>query len=120
MTRCRFAHLLGLWVSLAAPASAQMRVAYTVHIDSAHPEFIGVKLRLSGMPETVRLAMKVHPEYDARFWRHLEAMQVTGTANDSAADAERVDSTLWQVRLPGGHGRVAYRLRIPADPGPER
>jgi len=120
LTRCRFAHVLGLCVSLAAPASAQMSVGYTVRIDTTHTGLIEVELQLSGMPETVRLAMKVHPEYDARFWRHLEAMQVTGTANDGAAGAERVDSTLWRVRLPGGHGRVAYRLRIPVDPGPVR
>jgi predicted metalloprotease with PDZ domain len=120
LTRRWLASLLTICVCLAAPAGAQTRVAYTVRIDTAHTDRIAVELQLSGAPETVRLALKVHPEYDARFWRYLEGMQVTGTADDTAAGAERLDSTLWRIRLPGGRGRISWRLRVPAYPGTER
>jgi predicted metalloprotease with PDZ domain len=112
--------MLGLCACLAGHAHAQAPLKYTVRIDTAHTELIAVELELAGLPETVRLAMRVHPEYDARFWRYLEAMQVTGTADDRSAVVERVDSTLWRVRLPGGHGRISYRLRIPIDSASEK
>lgn len=91
-------------------------IAYTVRVDSAHRELIDVTMRLSGGPARLQLAMKVHQEYDAQFWRHLEFGAVTGTADDRAASVTRRDTTLWDVSLPGGHGEIHYTLRLPAEP----
>jgi len=112
--------VLGLCACLGGTARAQTRLTYHILIDTAHSETIAVELDVSGVPGFVRLAMKVHPEYDARFWRYLDDMRVTGTANDGAAGVERIDSTLWRIRLPGGHGRISYRLRIPGESSGER
>jgi predicted metalloprotease with PDZ domain len=91
-------------------------IAYTVRVDSAHPETIDVTMRLSGASARLRLAMKVHQEYDAQFWRYLEFGRVSGTANDQVASVTRRDTTLWELSLPGGRGEVHYTLRLPAAP----
>jgi predicted metalloprotease with PDZ domain len=75
-------------------------------------------MRVQGAPSSLRLAMKVHPEYDARFWRFLDSMTVTGTADDRAVQIRRRDSTLWQVAIPGGRGEINYLLHLlPDEPG---
>jgi predicted metalloprotease with PDZ domain len=91
-------------------------ITYTVRVDSAHPELIDVTMRLSGAPARLRIAMKVHQEYDAQFWRHLQFGRVSGTADDRAASITQRDTTLWDVSLPGGNGEIHYTLRLPAEP----
>jgi predicted metalloprotease with PDZ domain len=104
-------------VSVAPPGRSPVpTIAYTVRVDSAHPETIAVTMRLSGASERLRLAMKVHQEYDAQFWRYLEFGRVTGSANDQGASVTRRDTTLWELALPGGRGEVHYTLRLPAEP----
>src|SRR5262245_57248381 len=91
-------------------------ITYIVHVDSTHCDLIDVTMRLSGAPARLRLAMRVHQEYDAQFWRYLQFAGVSGTSNDRAAAIARRDTTLWDVSLPGGSGEVHYTLRLPADP----
>jgi predicted metalloprotease with PDZ domain len=92
-------------------------VAYHVRVDSARHGAVDVTLHVENAAPNVRLAMKVHQEYDARFWRYLELGPVTGTSDDRAAGVTRRDTTLWEVRLPGGRGDIHYTLRFPADSG---
>ena len=120
MDRRNFARALLILSAVALPVSAQPRVSYKIRIDSARTDAIEVTLRLSRVPETLRLAMKVHPEYDARAWRDLEIVRVDDTANDATASAERADSTLWRVHLPGGRGRLVYRVRVTSVPASSR
>jgi predicted metalloprotease with PDZ domain len=82
-------------------------VSYRVHIDSAAPDDIDVTMSVRGATPTLRLAMKVHPEYDAAYWHNLSF---------SDANVHRLDSTLWQVSLPGGSGDVHYTLHVPPSP----
>ena len=94
-------------------------INYIVTLDSARHGVIHVRLHLERAPTSLRLAMKVHPEYpeyDARAWRFLDSMAVRGTAADGGARVVRLDSTLWQVTLPGGYGDIDYAIHLPAEP----
>jgi len=100
--------------------SPQPTIAYSLRIDPDHLDVVEVAIRLDNAPNTLRLAMKVHPEYDAKYWRYLDSARVEGSANDSKAGVAREDSTLWRVSLPGGHGTVYYRIHIQPDKNPVR
>ena len=95
-------------------------IAYTLRVDSARVDFVEVAIRIEHAPTTLRLAMKVHPEYDAKYWRYLDSLWVDGTADDKAAGIVRWDSTLWSVTLPGGRGVVHYRVHVQTSANPMR
>jgi predicted metalloprotease with PDZ domain len=90
-------------------------VSYTLRIDSADLTGWTVEMRLRNLPDTFRLAMAAHPEYDDRYYRYVTEPSVSGTAG--TASISRVDSAVWLVRAPGGEAVVRYRLRLPE---PER
>ena len=100
--------------------SPQPTIGYSLRIDPDHLDVVEVAIRLDNAPNTLRLAMKVHPEYDAKYWRYLDSARVEGSANDSKAGVAREDSTLWRVTLPGGHGTIHYRIQIQPDRDPVR
>lgn len=104
--------LFGLLGWIAAISAPRPTMVYTLHLDAAHLDVADVALELRDAPASFHLAMKVHPEYDARYWRYIDNVTVAGTADDRAARALREDSTLWAITLPGGHGVVRYRVRI--------
>src|SRR5512140_893326 len=85
-------------------------ISYTLSLDAAHLDAANVTIRLQGMPKRIQLAMKVHAEYDARYWRFVDGFRVDGTDDDAQAGVVREDSTLWRVTLPGGHGVVHCRV----------
>ena len=94
--------------------------AYVLQIDSARTDVLAVAIRFRAMPATFFVAMKVHPEYNAGYWRDVEGMRVVGSADDAAAGVVRLDTTLWRVTLPGGSGELQYRLRVQAPDQPGR
>jgi predicted metalloprotease with PDZ domain len=101
----------------AAAARAQPVVHYTLRVDSADLAAYRVEMRLQGTPDTLRLAMARHPEYDDKFWRYVDDLTVSSPRGP--ATITRVDSAVWRVRGPGGQLVVRYRIRLPAAaPGP--
>jgi predicted metalloprotease with PDZ domain len=98
----------------------QPSVAYTLRVDSSHFDVVDVTIRIEHSPGTLRLAMKVHPEYDAKYWQYLDPPWVDGTADDQNARVVRVDSTLWSATLPGGRGVVHYRIHVQSASGAAR
>ncbi|HVH10979.1 MAG TPA: hypothetical protein VM736_14375, partial [Gemmatimonadales bacterium] len=114
----RLSRTWAAWVVLAlgrpsaAPLSPRPTIAYTLRLDPAHLDVADVTVELDDVPASVHLAMKVHAEYDARYWRYLDDVGVGQTADDDRAGVLREDSTLWRVSLPGGHGAVHYRVHI--------
>ena len=95
-----------LAVVCAGPAP---RVQYTLTLDSARTDVAHVTISLEGVPSDLRLAMKVHAEYDAKYWRYLDSLAVDGPAGSRLT---REDSTAWRLALPGGKGTVRYFVRI--------
>jgi predicted metalloprotease with PDZ domain len=89
-------------------------LSYRLRVDSADLSTVAVELRIRNAPDTVRLAMAAHPEYDDRFWRYIEGVEVTGPRGGTVTAA---DSAIWRVVAPGGESVVRYRIRLPAPEG---
>jgi predicted metalloprotease with PDZ domain len=102
-------------LALAAAVLAAPTVHYTIHVDARDLQRYDVAMRIAAAPETLQLAMAVHPEEDNRFWRYLRDLRVEGT-DGRAGSVTRVDSTRWRVVLPGGAGTVRYRFEMPPAP----
>src|SRR5881296_3519630 len=94
---------------------AQPVVGYTLRVDAGDLSGFDVELRLRNVPDTFRLAMVAHPEYDDRYWRYVEDLRVAAAGGPGAVT--RADSALWQVVAPGGEAVVRYRIRLPAATG---
>ena len=99
--------------SLAQPAAS-----YTLRIDSANLSGWAVEIRLRNLPDTFRLAMAAHPEYDDRYYRYVTSIEVTGAHGPSTI--ARVDNAVWRVTAPGGEAVVRYRIQLPDPQGPPR
>ena len=65
------------------------QISYTLRIDSADLRGWDVELRLQHLPDTFRLAMAAHPEYDDRFYRYVT--DVTVSSPTGSAAIARVD-----------------------------
>ena len=95
-------------------ARSQPVVGYTLHVDTADLTAFAVEMRIRNVPDTFRLAMVAHPEYDDRYWRYVDSLQVA--TSGGMASMVREDSALWRVVAPGGEAVVRYRLRLPTPP----
>jgi predicted metalloprotease with PDZ domain len=93
---------------LAVSWPAQPTIQYILRVDSADLSGWNVEIRLRNAPDTFRLAMAAHPEYDDRYWRYVTAFRV----EPSGATVTRVDSAVWQIVAPPGGGVVVVRYRI--------
>lgn len=108
------AGILGAFTVAVSPPT----LTYTLHLDPAQLDVAHVEIQVRDAPATFHLAMRVHAEYDARYWRYIDSLGVQDGTHDAAATVTREDSTLWRVTLPGGSGVVRYRVHIqPARTG---
>lgn len=109
---------LTLLTLLGPPVLAQHRttVAYRVTVDRSDLRRIGISMRIENPPDTVRLAMAAHPEYDDRYWRYVS--ELTARGGDRPRPVVREDSAVW--RLAGGPGplTVRYVIALPAPESP--
>src|SRR5688572_27698094 len=98
---------------VAAPVTlpGQAKLAYTLHVDTADLSGIAVELRIPNAPASITLAAHAHPEYDDKYWRHVEAMRVTDAAGRELP-VVREDSVLWRVRNQSGNITVRYRVQF--------
>lgn len=92
-------------------ALSQPIVHYALRVDSSDLAAFAVEMRIRNAPDTLRLAMSAHPEYDDEFWRYVEDLRVESRAG--TATITRTDSAVWSVRAPGGEAIVRYRIRLP-------
>lgn len=103
---------------LASVAGAQQprAIDYTVHVDSADLATFEIEMRLHNAPPAFTLAAAAHPEYDDKYWRYLENLEVQD-ARGRAGSVVRTDSMLWRVTNAGpGDVVVRYRIRPPVAP----
>ncbi len=93
-------------------------IAYVLRLDSADLSGFDVEMRIRSAPDTFRVAMAAHPEYDDRFSRFVEGMRVETPRG--AGEIVRLDTALWRIRAPGGEATLRYRIRLPAPEGGQR
>ena len=99
-------------VAWPAPPRPRLSIEYSLRIDPSHLDAVAVAIHIDGAPDTLRLAMKVHPEYDAKYWRYLDSIRVDGAASNLGTGVTREDSTLWRITLLHGSGTVRYRVHV--------
>jgi predicted metalloprotease with PDZ domain len=113
----RIAHLLaGLSLLPAATISKPQQLEYTLRVDPADLSGIAVELRVRSAPAGLRLAAHAHPEYDDKYWRHVEDLRVS-TGGGEAVSVTRADSSAWTLANPAGDVIVRYRVRFPREEG---
>jgi predicted metalloprotease with PDZ domain len=109
--------LLALLLAVFAPPpdrtapALKPHIEYTLRVDSADLSGWNVEIRLRNVPDTFRLAMAAHPEYDDRYWRYVTGFNVESSAGN--ATVTKLDSAVWQVIAPRGEVRVGYRIALP-------
>src|SRR6478609_810010 len=84
-----------LLLAAPAPPRHQPLISYEIRVDSTDLRRIGVTLRILNPPDTVRLAMAAHPEYDDRYWRHVS--DLTATRGTETRPVTREDSAVWRI-----------------------
>lgn len=95
---------------------AQPVVSYRLTVSAADPAHIGMEMRIRNAPDTFRLAMAAHPEYDDRYWRYVGSLRAE--SGGRALPVVREDSAVWRVTAPGGEVTVRYAISLPAPPSP--
>ena len=108
-----------LLIGCCSAAIAQKPViSYTLRVAPLDTTGFDVEIRIRNAPDTFRLAMMTHPEYDDRYWRFVTGLTAESPAGK--ASITRLDSALWRVTASGGETIVRYRLQLPAMTNPMR
>ncbi len=97
-------------------SASQPVVSYTLRVDPADTAGFAMEMRVRNVPDTFRVAMAAHPEYDNRAWRWLSDLRVEG--RQGGGTVTRVDSTIWRVVAPGGEGVLRWRVGVPDEARP--
>ena len=92
--------MLLLWA--AGAIGSQPVVGYTLTVTPGDVAGFNVEMRIRNAPDTFRLAMMTHPEYDDRFWRYVRDVHVE--SGGSEVRVVREDSALWRTVISGGGG----------------
>lgn len=106
-----------LYLTTTGGASSPTRLDYTLRVDSSDLSGIAVELRIRGAPASLLLAAHAHPEYDDKYWRHVEELRATD-AGGGALAVSREDSVLWRVGNRAGDVVVRYRVSFPRENAP--
>ena len=89
----------------------QPAVDYLLTIDPADFSSFAVEMRIRNIPDTFRVAMAAHPEYDDRYWRYVEDISVE--AKNGNGKIIREDSSLWKIMTNGKEAVLRYRIHLP-------
>src|SRR5882762_9723669 len=93
-------------------STRQAIVNYTLSIDSKDLSSYAVEMRVRNVPDTFRIAMVTHPEYDDRFWRYLTELTVENNSGNRGA-VIRKDSAVWRIQTSGGDAVIHYKIHLP-------
>lgn len=95
-------------------ARSQPVVRYRLSASSSDTSGFAIRMDVRGAPDTFRIALAKHPEYDDQYFRYVADLRVDGGA------VAREDSAVWRVTLPGGTGAITYRINLPSAPTGQR
>ena len=88
-------------------------ISYILAVDSADLSAINVEMSIHNIPDTFKIAMVAHPEYDDKYWRFVEDLHVE--TKNGKGDIKREDSALWRVEANGGAATISYRIHLPPE-----
>ncbi|MFL5808166.1 MAG: PDZ domain-containing protein [Flavisolibacter sp.] len=95
--------------------SHQPVVDYVLRVDSTDLSLLQIEMHLRNIPDSFRIAMFVHPEYDDRYFRFIENMHVR--SKEGEGSIKRVENTLWNINIKGNEATIFYSLRLPKTEG---
>ena len=90
-------------------------VNYVLTVDSTDFSSIMIEMKIKNIPDSFRVAMVTHPEYDDRYWKYVEDISVDGKTGKGKAI--RQDSASWKIFSNGGEALVHYRIHLPKTEG---
>jgi len=90
-------------------------VDYLLKIDPTDFSSFEVEMKIRNVPDTFRVAMVAHPEYDDRYWRYVENFFVV--AKNGKGKIIREDSSVWKVITNGREAVLHYRIHLPTTTG---
>jgi predicted metalloprotease with PDZ domain len=99
-------------------AMSQPVIGYTLLVDSVDLSGYRVEMRIRNVPDTFRVAMVAHPEYDDRFWRYVEDLHAE--TKNGQANLLREDSALWRIVARGEEVVLHYKIHLPAQQTAQR
>ena len=86
-------------------------VDYLLTVDSTDFSSFAVQMKIRNIPDTFRVAMVAHPEYDDRYWQYVEDFIVE--AKNGKGRVVREDSSLWKIITSGREAVLHYRIHLP-------
>ena len=89
-------------------------ITYRLTLSDRDTSAFAVEMTLRNAPDTFRIAMAKHPEYDDEYFRHIELE----TSQDPRITITRQDSVVWRIVAPGGNATIVYRVVLPPSSGP--
>ncbi len=90
-------------------------VDYLLTVDATDLSSFAIEMKLRNVPDSFRVAMVAHPEYDDRYWRFVKDFSVE--AKDGKGKVIREDSALWKIITHGGEAVLHYRIHLPSVDG---
>ena len=90
-------------------------VDYLLTIDPKDFSSFAVEMKIRNVPDTFRVAMVAHPEYDDRYWKYVEDFSVE--AKNGEGKVIREDSSLWRIMTNGREAVLRYRIQLPSVAG---
>jgi predicted metalloprotease with PDZ domain len=108
----RYAILVLLLSHALNAGSQQPGISYSIKIDTSDLSGFSVTMAVKNISSPFHVAMVAHPEYDDRYWRFVENIQVN--AGGKQGRVIREDSALWKISAPGKNVIITYRIHLPA------
>ena len=93
----------------------QPAIDYVLTIDPKDFSSFAVVMKIRNVPDTFRVAMAAHPEYDDRYWKYVEDISVE--AKNGKGKIVREDSSLWRIMTNGRVAVLRYRIQLPSVTG---
>ena len=86
-------------------------VDYALTVDPANFSSYSIEMKIRNAPDTFRVAMVTHPEYDDRYWTYVKDVSVTSESGNGLVIRE--DSSLWRIIKKGSEAVLRYRIHLP-------
>lgn len=91
--------------------SSQPVIGYTLRVAETDLSAYEVEMSIRNVPDTFRVAMMAHPEYDDRFWRYVKDIRVE--TKNGKGNVFREDSALWRIVAGGDEIVLKYNIHLP-------